>query len=89
MKIGNSGFRERIRRIFALKFTSKERDAENGLDYFGARYYSGAQGRFLSPDEFKGGPDDALTGLGITSVGPLPYADISNQQSINESPMAE
>lgn len=30
--------------------TSKERDAETGLDYFLARYYSGAQGRFLSPD---------------------------------------
>jgi RHS repeat-associated protein len=42
--------------------TGKERDAETGLDYFLARYYSGAQGRFLSPDEFKGGPDDALTG---------------------------
>lgn len=30
--------------------TGKERDAESGLDYFGARYYSGAQGRFTSPD---------------------------------------
>jgi len=28
----------------------KERDAETGLDYFGARYYSAAQGRFVSPD---------------------------------------
>jgi hypothetical protein len=26
--------------------SGKERDAETGLDYFGARYYSGAQGRF-------------------------------------------
>jgi RHS repeat-associated protein len=33
-----------------LKFTGKERDAESGLDYFGARYFSGAQGRFSSPD---------------------------------------
>jgi RHS repeat-associated protein len=32
------------------QITSKERDAETGLDYFLARYYSGAQGRFLSPD---------------------------------------
>jgi RHS repeat-associated protein len=32
------------------QFTSKERDAETGLDYFGARYYSGAQGRFTSTD---------------------------------------
>jgi RHS repeat-associated protein len=33
------------------KFTGKERDAETGLDYFGARYLSSAQGRFTSPDE--------------------------------------
>jgi RHS repeat-associated protein len=32
------------------KFTQKERDIESGLDYFGARYYSGAQGRFTSVD---------------------------------------
>ncbi|MGH9958487.1 MAG: hypothetical protein ACREBC_15365, partial [Pyrinomonadaceae bacterium] len=31
-------------------FTSKERDGESGLDYFLARYYSSAQGRFLSID---------------------------------------
>ena len=31
-------------------FTAKERDAETGLDYFGARYMSSAQGRFTSPD---------------------------------------
>lgn len=33
------------------KFTGKERDAESGLDYFLARYYSNAQGRFTSADE--------------------------------------
>jgi RHS repeat-associated protein len=32
------------------KFSGKERDSESGLDYFGARYFSGAQGRFTSPD---------------------------------------
>jgi RHS repeat-associated protein len=36
--------------VESLKFTGKERDAETGLDYFGARYFSGAQGRFTSPD---------------------------------------
>jgi RHS repeat-associated protein len=35
---------------FPVKFTGKERDAETGLDYFGARYHSSAQGRFTSPD---------------------------------------
>jgi len=34
----------------AQKFTGKERDAETGLDYFEARYFTGAQGRFTSPD---------------------------------------
>ena len=33
-----------------VRFTGKERDAETGLDYFGARYFSGAQGRFTSTD---------------------------------------
>lgn len=32
------------------QFTQKERDIETGLDYFGARYYSNAQGRFTSAD---------------------------------------
>jgi len=31
-------------------FTGKERDAESGNDYFGARYYASAMGRWLSPD---------------------------------------
>lgn len=32
------------------QFTGKERDAESGLDYFGARYMRSAQGRWTSPD---------------------------------------
>ena len=32
------------------QFTSQVRDSETGLDYFGARYMSAAQGRFGSPD---------------------------------------
>ena len=34
----------------SMKFTSKERDTETGLDYSGARYYGNAQGRFTSSD---------------------------------------
>ena len=30
--------------------TGKVRDNETGLDFFGARYFGGAQGRFTSPD---------------------------------------
>lgn len=39
-------------RGLAPRFTGKERDAETGLDFFGARYFGGAQGRFTSPDPF-------------------------------------
>lgn len=53
------------------KFTGKERDAESGLDYFGARYYGSSLGRFTSPD---------------WSARPtaVPYADFKNPQSLNQ-----
>jgi RHS repeat-associated protein len=51
-------------------FTGKERDAESGLDYFGARYLSAAQGRFTSPDWSE-------------KPQPIPYADLSNPQTLN------
>ena len=34
-----------------IEFTGKERDGETGLDFFGARDLSAAQGRFTSPDQ--------------------------------------
>jgi RHS repeat-associated protein len=61
------------------KFTGKERDAESGLDFFGARYMSAAQGRFTSPD-----PDNYDARLGVpqswnmynyTWNNPLKYTD--------------
>jgi len=33
-----------------MHFTGKERDAESGLDNFGARYNSSSMGRFMTPD---------------------------------------
>jgi RHS repeat-associated protein len=66
------------------QFTGKERDAETGLDYFLARYYSGAQGRFLSPDEWKGGIVDPTTGQDIETNTALPYADITDPQTLNK-----
>jgi RHS repeat-associated protein len=53
-----------------LHFTGKERDAESGLDYFGARYYSSSLGRFMSPDW-------------SAKEEPVPYAKLSNPQSLN------
>jgi RHS repeat-associated protein len=37
------------------KFTGQERDSETGLDFFQARYFSGALGRFNSPDPSNAG----------------------------------
>jgi RHS repeat-associated protein len=36
--------------VESAKFTGKQRDTETGLDFFGARYFSAAQGRFLAAD---------------------------------------
>jgi len=51
-------------------FTGKERDAESGLDYFGARYYASSMGRFMSPDW-------------AAKAEPVPYAKLDNPQSLN------
>lgn len=65
--------------------TQKERDMETGLDYFLARYYSSTQGRFTSPDEFAGGPDQVgVLGSGASEKQALPYAEITNPQSLNK-----
>jgi RHS repeat-associated protein len=37
--------------VSTLFASGKERDSQTGLDFFGARYFSSAQGRFTSPDE--------------------------------------
>jgi len=67
------------------QFTSKERDVETGLDYFLARYYSGIQGRFTSPDEFKGGPIELyILGSGDGDKQALPFAETTNPQSLNK-----
>jgi RHS repeat-associated protein len=67
------------------KFTSKARDYETGLDYFLARHYSSTQGRFTSPDEFKGGSDELyLLGTGEQQRQALPYAEISQPGSLNK-----
>jgi RHS repeat-associated protein len=59
--------------------TGKERDAETGLDYFGARYLSSAQGRFTSPDPLlnSGRPDNPQSWNRYSYVfnNPLRYVD--------------
>jgi len=52
------------------------------LDYFLARYYSSSQGRFTSPDEFKGGPDELFEE--VDPDDPLFYSDTTEPQSLNK-----
>lgn len=62
--------------------TQKERDIETGLDYFLARYFSSTQGRFTSPDEFKGGSEEVFGN--VDPHDPLFYADVAEPQSLNK-----
>ena len=57
-------------RLSRSRSTGKERDAESGNDYFGARYYASTMGRFMSPDW-------------SAKVMPVPYAKLDNPQSLN------
>jgi RHS repeat-associated protein len=52
------------------KYDGHERDSETGLDYYGARYYGNALGRFLTPDW-------------AAKATAVPYADFGNPQSLN------
>jgi RHS repeat-associated protein len=51
-------------------FTGKERDAESGNDFFGARYYSNNIGRWMTPDW-------------AARAEAVPYSDFSDPQSLN------
>jgi RHS repeat-associated protein len=57
-------------RFLPSRSTGKERDAESGNDYFGARYYSSNMGRWMSPDW-------------SSSPAAVPYANLDNPQSLN------
>jgi RHS repeat-associated protein len=52
------------------KFTGKERDAESGLDMFGARYYGSSLGRFMTPDW-------------SSTPSPVPFASPTDPQTLN------
>jgi RHS repeat-associated protein len=53
-----------------MHMMGKERDPESNLDDFGARFYSSTFGRWMSPD-WSDMPE------------PVPYADLTNPQSLN------
>ncbi|MHB8500329.1 MAG: RHS repeat-associated core domain-containing protein [Candidatus Acidiferrales bacterium] len=54
----------------AYKFEGKERDTETGNDDFGARYYTSRFGRWLSADWSR-------------VPAPVPYANLTNPQTLN------
>jgi RHS repeat-associated protein len=56
--------------VCTSRYTGKERDAESGLDYFGARYYGSNMGRWMSPD-WAAKPEA------------VPYSHLDNPQSLN------
>jgi RHS repeat-associated protein len=56
--------------VCASRSSGKERDAESGLDYFGARYNSSSMGRWMSPD-WADKPEA------------VPYSSLDNPQSLN------
>jgi RHS repeat-associated protein len=58
------------RALFSRKFTGKERDPETNNDDFDARYYSSTYGRFLSSDW-------------SAVPAPVPYANLTNPQTLN------
>jgi RHS repeat-associated protein len=66
------------------KWAQLERDDETGLDYAQARYYSSMQGRFTSPDEFTGGPEELFYFVDDAADNPTFYATLTNPQSLNK-----
>src|SRR5271155_4279299 len=66
--LGLRGVRSETR--VGSRCTGKERDAESGLDYFGARYYGSSMGRWMSPDW-------------SAKASPVPYAKMGDPQSLN------
>ena len=70
------------------EFTGKERDAETGLDYFGARYYGGAQGRFTSPDrpsyDWNPGDPQSWNLYSYVRNSPLVYTDPDGRACVSD-----
>ncbi len=70
-----------------LQFTAKERDAETGLDFFGARYMSSAQGRWTSPDRLNVTDDKLLVPSTLNKYvysanNPLRFVDLDGRDVV-------
>jgi RHS repeat-associated protein len=69
------------------KFTAKERDSETQLDFFQARYFSAAQGRFLGPDPGNAGASltdpQSWNGYAYVRNSPLTLVDPSGTCAVS------
>jgi RHS repeat-associated protein len=63
------------------RFSGKERDAESGLLYYGARYYSSWAARWISCDP--AGQKDGLNLYAYARLNPVVYVDPTGTQSEN------
>ncbi len=63
------------------QYTGKERDAESGLDYFGARYYASAHGRWMSVDPVQSRMfiPQSLNRYGYVLGNPARYVDFDGR----------
>ena len=61
------------------RYTGKERDEENGLDYFGGRYYASWLGRWTSADP--SGPDDGPNLYRYASCNPVAKLDPNGRET--------
>jgi RHS repeat-associated protein len=75
------------------QFTGMMHDFGTGMDYFYARYYSGAQGRFTSSDipfidQYPGNPQ-SWNLYGYVRNNPLVYVDLNGRQCFGQLPNGE
>ena len=64
------------------RFTGRRLDSETGLYYYRARYYSPAQGRFLSPDPI--GYGDGMNLYAYVGNDLVNFVDLSRSTSIHQ-----
>ena len=65
-----------------FKFTGKERDAETGYDYFGARYYFSLLGIWMSPDPLLN-EYPHISSYAYVENNPIKYIDPNGKEKYN------
>ena len=70
------------------KFTGHYQDSETGLQYFGARYYDGSLGRFLTRDSRPGEPAEPISQNPFlyAHANPLMFRDLDGHEAASCNP---